>query len=81
SRVGLELIGEPNWEECEALAKSTINASEWSHSGAGTDCKQHPCAISDQQQQSQGQFYAMSGFFVVFKFFNLSVAASFNDVL
>lgn len=81
SRVGLELIGEPNWEECEALAKSTINASEWSHSGAGTDCKQHPCAISDQQQQPQGQFYAMSGFFVVFKFFNLSAAASFNDVL
>eukprot|EP00253_Pinus_taeda_P004539 PITA_04539 len=81
SRVGLELIGEPNWEECEALAKSTINASEWSHSGAGTDCKQHPCAISDQQQQPQGQFYAMSGFFVVFKFFNLSAAASFNNVL
>lgn len=81
ARVGLELIGVPNWEECEALAKSTVNASELSHSGAGTDCKQLPCDISNHQQQPQGQFYAMSGFFVVFKFFNLSAAALFNDVL
>lgn len=81
SRVAVELIGVPNWEECEALAKSTVNSSDWSHSSAGTDCKQNPCAISNNQPQPQGHFYAMSGFFVVFKFFNLSSAASFNDVI
>ena len=52
SRVALELIGVPNWEECEALAKSTVNSFDWSHSSAGTDCKQNLCAISNNQPQS-----------------------------
>lgn len=30
----MELIGVPNWEECEALVKSTVNVYEWSPSGA-----------------------------------------------
>ena len=65
--------------KCEALAKSTVNSSDWSHSSAGTDCKQNPCAISNNQPQPQGHFYAMSGFFVVFKFFNISSIASDQD--
>ena len=28
------MIGVPNWEECEALVKSTVNVYEWSPSGA-----------------------------------------------
>ena len=41
-----------NWEECEAPAKSTVNSFDWSHSSAGTDCKQNPRAISNNQPQS-----------------------------
>ena len=37
SRVAVELISVPNWEECEAPAKSTVNSFDWSHSSAGTD--------------------------------------------
>ncbi|KAH9309143.1 hypothetical protein KI387_037054, partial [Taxus chinensis] len=81
SQVVIDLIGRPNWEECEALAKSTVNASEWSQSVAGIDCKQHPCALSMHQPQPQGQFYAMSGFFVVYKFFNLSSDATLDEIL
>ena len=41
-----------DWEECEAPAKSTINSFDWSHSSAGTYCKQNLCAISNNQPQS-----------------------------
>ena len=52
SRVAVELIGVPNWEECEAPAKTTVNSFDWSHSSAGIDCKQNLCAISNNQPQS-----------------------------
>ena len=42
----------PNWEECEAPAKTTVNSFDWSHSSAGIDCKQNLCAISNNQPQS-----------------------------
>uniref|UniRef100_A0A0D6QWU4 Apyrase n=1 Tax=Araucaria cunninghamii TaxID=56994 RepID=A0A0D6QWU4_ARACU len=77
----IELIGSPNWEECEALAKSTVNASEWLQSVRGIDCKQYPCALAIHQPQPRGQFYAMSGFFVVYKFFNLSSDARLDDIV
>eukprot|EP01018_Ginkgo_biloba_P000015 Gb_21650 [translate_table: standard] len=81
SAMMIELIGVPNWEECRALAKETVNASEWSQSAAGTDCEKYPCALSKHEPQPHGQFYAMSGFFVVYKFFNLTSAARLNDIL
>lgn len=80
-QVVIELIGSPNWEECESLAKSTVNASESSQLIAGIDCKEYPCALNKNQPQPQGQFYAMSGFFVVYKFFNLSSDATLGDVI
>eukprot|EP01018_Ginkgo_biloba_P021381 Gb_19471 [translate_table: standard] len=79
--VEIELIGDPNWAECQALAKSVVNASEWPLSTVNTNCKQYPCAWNKHQPQSHGKFYALSGFFVVYKFFDLTSAAALDVVL
>ncbi|KAL8233616.1 hypothetical protein R6Q59_019716 [Mikania micrantha] len=81
SGIPVQLIGAPKWEECSALAKITVNLSEWSTQGQGTDCDLHPCALQKNFPRPQGQFYAMSGFYVVYKFFNLSADAALDDVL
>ncbi|XP_077235842.1 putative apyrase 7 isoform X2 [Tasmannia lanceolata] len=81
SGIAIELLGAPQWEECSALAKITVNLSEWSHLSPGIDCELQPCALSNNLPQPHGKFYAMSGFFVVFKFFNLTSEATLDDVL
>ncbi|KAJ0988170.1 hypothetical protein J5N97_006526 [Dioscorea zingiberensis] len=81
SGTTIELIGAPQWEECSALAKIAVNLSEWSNINPGIDCELKPCALSDSLPRPHGMFYAMSGFFVVFRFFNLSSEATLNDVL
>ncbi|XP_009385985.2 probable apyrase 7 [Musa acuminata AAA Group] len=77
----VELLGAPQWEECSALAKLTVDLSAWSNFSSGVDCKHKPCALSDGLPHPRGKFYAMSGFYVVFRFFNLSSEASLRDVL
>ncbi|KAF2309050.1 hypothetical protein GH714_000278 [Hevea brasiliensis] len=47
SGVPVQLIGAPNWEECSALAKVSINLSEWSNQSPAIDCDLQPCALSD----------------------------------
>jgi len=79
--VAVELVGAPQWNECSALAKVTVNLSEWSSASPGLDCNLHPCALASNFPQPNGKFFAMSGFFVVFKFFNLSADATLVDVL
>jgi len=79
--VAVELVGAPQWNECSALAKVTVNLSEWSSASPGLDCNLHPCALASNFPQPHGKFFAMSGFFVVFKFFNLSADATLVDVL
>ncbi|WVZ98885.1 hypothetical protein U9M48_044259 [Paspalum notatum var. saurae] len=79
--IAVELVGAPQWNECSALAKVTVNLSEWSSSSPGLDCSIHPCALASNFPQPHGQFFAMSGFFVVFKFFNLTAEATLVDVL
>ncbi|EMS62472.1 hypothetical protein CFC21_002979 [Triticum aestivum] len=79
--TAVELIGAPQWKECSDLAKVTVNLSEWSNSSSGLDCNQQPCALASTFPQPHGQFYAMSGFYVVFKFFNLTPDATLVDVL
>ncbi|XP_031495646.1 probable apyrase 7 [Nymphaea colorata] len=81
SGITVELHGLPDWEGCVSLAKSTVNLSEWFHVTAGMDCSKKPCALTDDLPQPFGQFFAMSGFFVVFKFFNLTSKVSLNDVM
>ncbi|MFS7949815.1 putative apyrase [Helianthus anomalus] len=81
SGIPVQLIGEPKWEECSALAKITVNLSEWSTQSQGIDCDLHPCALQKNFPRPQGQFYAMSGFYVVYRFFNLSSDAALDDVL
>ncbi|XP_058089677.1 probable apyrase 7 [Magnolia sinica] len=79
--TAIELVGAPQWDECSALAKITVNLSEWSHLSSALDCELQPCALKENLPQPSGQFYAMSGFFVVFKFFNLTSDAMLEDVL
>ncbi|XP_050228289.1 probable apyrase 7 [Mercurialis annua] len=81
SGVPVQLIGAPNWEECSALAKVAINFSEWSNHSAPLDCDVQPCALAENIPRPYGQFYAMSGFFVVYRFFNLTPEATLDDVL
>ncbi|KAE9451509.1 hypothetical protein C3L33_16580, partial [Rhododendron williamsianum] len=77
----IQLIGAPKWEECRTLAKIAVNLSEWSNLNPGIDCDLQPCALSNNLPRPYGQFYAMSGFFVVYRFFNLSSDATLDDVL
>ncbi|KAF8397221.1 hypothetical protein HHK36_016129 [Tetracentron sinense] len=79
--IALQLIGSPQWDECSALAKATVNLSEWSDSNPAIDCELQPCALSNHLPHPQGHFYAMSGFFVVYRFFNLTSEATLDDVL
>lgn len=81
SGIPVQLIGAPKWEECSALAKITVNLSEWSNKSPGIDCDLHPCALHKNLPRPYGQFYAMSGFYVVYRFFNLSSDAALDDVL
>ncbi|KAL6966186.1 apyrase [Sarracenia purpurea var. burkii] len=79
--IPMQLIGTPKWEECRELAKAAVNLSEWSDSSPGIDCELQPCALANNLPRPYGQFYAMSGFFVVYRFFNLSSDAALDDVL
>ncbi|GFP96844.1 probable apyrase 7 [Phtheirospermum japonicum] len=85
SHISVRLIGFPNWEECSALAETAVNSSEWSgrdnNNSPGIDCELNPCALSKNAPRPVGQFYAMSGFYVVYRFFNLTPDAALDDVL
>ncbi|CAK9173513.1 unnamed protein product [Ilex paraguariensis] len=79
--IPLQLIGAPKWDECSALAKVAVNLSEWSNLRPVIDCELQPCALPANLPRPYGQFYAMSGFYVVYRFFNLSFDAALDDVL
>ncbi|KAI3817833.1 hypothetical protein L1987_11631 [Smallanthus sonchifolius] len=79
--VPVQLIGAPKWEECRKLARISVNSSEWSDKSQPIDCGLNPCALQGNLPRPRGQFYAMSGFFVVYRFFNLSGDAPLDEVL
>ncbi|KAL8552230.1 hypothetical protein ACS0TY_001072 [Phlomoides rotata] len=79
--VPVQLIGVPNWAKCNELAKVAVNFSEWSNSSTGVDCELHPCALAEDLPHPVGQFYGMSGFYVVYRFFNLTSDATLDDIL
>lgn len=79
--VRVQLVGAPKWEECNSLAKVAVNLSEWSGKNPGIDCELQPCALAENLPRPYGQFYAMSGFYVVYRFFNLTPDAALDDVL
>ncbi|XP_027346674.1 probable apyrase 7 [Abrus precatorius] len=80
-RTAVTVVGAPNWQECSALAKVAVNLSEWSDVSPGLDCEVHPCALRDNLPRPLGHFYVISGFFVVYRFFNLTSEATLDDVL
>jgi hypothetical protein len=79
----VKLIGAPNWEECRVLAKVAVNYSEWSgqNQSQGVDCDLQPCALPDNVPRPLGHFHGISGFYVVYKFFNLTSDSALEDVL
>ncbi|XP_031271998.1 probable apyrase 7 isoform X1 [Pistacia vera] len=81
SGISVLLTGAPNWEECSALAKIAVNLSEWSNLSPAMDCDLQPCALIDGLPRPNGQLYAISGFFVVYRFFNLTSESALDDVL
>lgn len=80
-RTSLVLVGAPNWQQCSALAKVVVNLSEWSNLSPGLDCGVTPCALRENLPRPYGHFYVISGFYVVYRFFNLSSDATLDDVL
>ncbi|TQE07466.1 hypothetical protein C1H46_006786 [Malus baccata] len=81
SGILLRLIGAPNWDECSKLARVAVNLSEWSNINPGIDCDLQPCSLPNGVPRPYGRFFAISGFFVVYRFFNLTSEASLDDVL
>ncbi|KAM7494763.1 hypothetical protein LguiB_029372 [Lonicera macranthoides] len=79
--IPIKLIGAPKWEECISLAKIAVNSSEWSSQSQGIDCDLQPCALPNNVPRPSGQFHGMSGFYVVYRFFNLTSDAALDDVL
>ncbi|XAR71903.1 Apyrase [Bertholletia excelsa] len=79
--ISVHLIGAPKWDKCRELAKAAVNLSEWSDVNPGLDCELQPCALADNIPHPYGQFYAISGFFVVYRFYNLSPDATLDIVL
>ncbi|EFJ20885.1 hypothetical protein SELMODRAFT_443766 [Selaginella moellendorffii] len=77
--VPIVLVGEPHWGKCQALARSVINSSRFTT--RSVDCEQSNCALGKYQPRPIGQFYAVAGFFVMYKFFGLSSKASLDDLL
>ncbi|GAA0143277.1 nucleotide phosphatase [Lithospermum erythrorhizon] len=80
-KVTILLTGAPKWDECRALARVAVNLSEWSSQSPAMDCELQPCALPNHLPHPYGNFYAMSGFFVVYRFFNLTPEAALDDVL
>ncbi|XP_058767794.1 probable apyrase 7 [Vicia villosa] len=80
-KTSVTLVGAPNWQECSAIGKVAVNLSEWSDVGQGLDCEISPCALRENLPRPLGHFYVISGFFVVYRFFNLSSEATIDDVL
>ncbi|XP_075500126.1 putative apyrase 7 [Primulina tabacum] len=79
--VLVQLVGAPDWEECSALAKVAVNLSEWSDHSPGIDCELQPCALASNLPRPTAQFYAISGFYVVYQFLHLKTDAALDDVL
>lgn len=79
--VSVQLVGAPKWEECSQLGKIAVNLSEWSDQSPGIDCEMQPCALPDNLPRPHGQFYGISGFYVVYRFFNMTSDAALDDLL
>ncbi|MCO5575582.1 hypothetical protein L7F22_029384 [Adiantum nelumboides] len=75
----LTLVGKPDWKACKALASDIVNTSRFSLSPQVVDCGEPPCALRKHQAIPYGEFYALSGFLVVYKCFGLQQDPSFES--
>ncbi|GBG76667.1 hypothetical protein CBR_g22884 [Chara braunii] len=68
----VRLIGAPDWSKCRSLARAVVHNVP---PCAGS------CALGTSQPPLRGQFYALTGFFVVFHFFNLQMRDTLDKLL
>ncbi|BDA48267.1 probable ectonucleoside triphosphate diphosphohydrolase 5 at N-terminal half [Coccomyxa sp. Obi] len=67
----VQLVGRPDYEACAAVAQSVLSTS---------DCGAAHCVLGAAQPQSSSNFFALTGFFVVFHFFGLPADAGLSDL-
>ncbi|XP_073396863.1 probable apyrase 7 isoform X2 [Physcomitrium patens] len=71
----VELVGGANWKACQALVEKVVNSSHMEI------CPSASCALGKYQPSSEGNFYGLAGFFVVYKFFGLKGNAPLGRLL
>eukprot|EP00873_Tetraselmis_striata_P016029 jgi/Tetstr1/436293/TSEL_025134.t1 len=70
--LAVTLTGSPDWAACKELAAKVVAASG--------QCARPPCTLGAESPPPRGHFFAMSGFYVVYEFFKLPLAASLEDL-
>ncbi|GJS87543.1 probable apyrase 7 [Tanacetum coccineum] len=86
----VNLVGEPNWEKCEVLARSAaINSSsppDWSNVTDNSYCTGVPSMSGENipnlvgGTHSAARFHALSGFFAVYNLLNLSSSDNLSKI-
>ncbi|KAK9835894.1 hypothetical protein WJX74_010454 [Apatococcus lobatus] len=69
----ITLVGRPNWEACGKLAAAVVDDSPL--------CPNGSCIVADTIRQQRADFYALTGFYVVFHFLRLPSTASLDQLL
>lgn len=77
--IQVDLVGDPNWRKCADIAAQVLNFARFAD--PPTACNKSSCALGRHQPEPRGKFYALSGFFVVYKFFGLSPDCSLKELL
>ncbi|XP_058091898.1 probable apyrase 7 [Magnolia sinica] len=84
------LVGDPDWERCQDIARATaINSSrsDWWQLSADMDCEAHSSSRSANSLSSTNssrptaRFHALSGFFAVYNMLNLNPKANITELM
>lgn len=86
----ITLVGEPNWEMCQVLARAAAvnsSSSDWSSLTDSSKCKAGWASLSDSKTvnlkaitRRVSRFHALSGFFAVYTKLNLSQRANLTKI-
>ncbi|KAK9866621.1 hypothetical protein WJX84_000378 [Apatococcus fuscideae] len=69
----IKLVGRPDWAACERLAAAVVDSSLL--------CPQGDCHVAETIRQQKADFYALTGFYVVFHFLRLPSTAGLDQLL
>ncbi|XP_058227399.1 probable apyrase 7 [Rhododendron vialii] len=86
----ITLVGEPNWEMCQVLARAAAvnsSSSDWSSLTDSSKCEAGWASLSDSKTVNLkaithrvSRFHALSGFFAVYTKLNLSPRANLTKI-